>query len=62
MTAHEDEHRQATAEKIVDALIPELARTSPSVRTEAIAKVVEIIEDYEELRPDAPSPTRPDEV
>lgn len=38
MAAHEDEHRKATAEKIVDALIPELARTSPSVRTEAIAQ------------------------
>lgn len=45
--AREDEHRQATAEKIVDALIPELARTSPSVRTEAIAKVVEILEEYD---------------
>jgi hypothetical protein len=47
MAAHEDEHRKATAEKIVDALLPELARTSPSVRTEAIAKVVEILEEQD---------------
>ena len=47
MDAHEDEHRKATAEKIVDALIPELVRTSPSVRTEAIAKVVEILEEQD---------------
>jgi hypothetical protein len=43
----EGEHRKAIAEKIVDALIPELARTSPSIRIEAIAKVVEILEEQD---------------